>query len=69
MTADPRRHRKAERERYAVRYSVAPGIGEEVQKDNGTPVQSQPEREAVLPQSVAGIEGSSVRPTAGVKLP
>ena len=47
------------------KYRVAPGFVITHKEHNGTPVQSQSERD----KSVAGNEGGSGRPSVGVKLP
>ena len=47
------------------KYRAAPDFAMTHKENNGTPVQSQSERE----KNVAGNEGGSVRPTVGVELP
>ena len=47
------------------KYRAAPDFAMTHKENNGTPVQSQSERE----KNVAGNEGGSVRTTVGVELP
>ena len=47
------------------KYRAAPDFAITHKENNGTPVQSQSERD----KTVTGNEGGSVRPTVGVKLP
>ena len=54
-----------ERSNTDSKYRAAPDFAMTHKENNGTPVQSQPERE----KTVAGNEGGSVRPTVGVELP
>lgn len=55
----------SERSNTDSKYRAAPDFAITHKENNGTPVQSQSERD----KTVAGNEGGSVRPTVGVKLP
>ena len=54
-----------ERSNTDSKYRAAPDFAITHKENNGTPVQSQSERD----KTVAGNEGGSVRPTVGVELP